>query len=284
MRKALLIALLFIPFSLFAQERVSVRGRIVNAQGDPVEYVQVGMPKQGIGTVSSLDGRFGIEVPADTLEFHHVSYQTGYYAVSGPAEGVVIVLQEAELAPAVFVGGNTKEKTLLHAGVKIPGAVGDFYRPDGVTSGEMGSVANTRKPFLVRNIRFAILSNQIPGCVAAINIYRIEGEPEEFINILHKPIYVNVAFTDETQDYNVQPEESILLDPGRYFISFALVDCDMEAVRKIQETPESERDPRAMHLIVPVYFKSSYQRFHTLGELTHFPVNIGISVRGLEYQ
>ena len=146
---------------------------------------------------------------------------------------------------------------------------GDFYRPDGVSKGyELGSVAKTRKPFLVKNVLFSILSNHIPGCVVAINIYRIEREPEEFVNILHKPIYVHVPLSDGKQDFDVEPEESILLEPGRYFISFALVDCD----------------PSAMHLLVPLYFKSSYQRFSPLSELTPFPVNIGIAVKGLEYQ
>ena len=74
------------------------------------------------------------------------------------------------------------------------------------------------------------MENTIPGCIAAINIYRIEGEPEQFINILRKPIYVNIALSKEKQDFNIQPEEFILLDPGRYFISFAVVDCDMDAI------------------------------------------------------
>lgn len=285
MRTRLLLALLLLPLCGYAQERFPVRGRIVNEKGEAVEYVQVGMPKRGIGTVSSVDGRFEINIPADTLEFHHVSYQTGYYPVSGAGEDVLIVLKESELAPAVFIGGETKEKYLLHAGTKIPGAAGDFYHPGGVSKGyELGSVAKTRKPFLVKDIMFSILDNHIPGCVVAINIYRIEGEPEEFVNILHKPIYVNVALTDEKQDFDIRPEESILLEPGRYFISFALIDCDMDAVRQLQETPESERDPWAMHFYVPMYFKSSYQRFYALGKLIHFPVNIGISVKGLEYQ
>ena len=285
MRSSLLLACLLFSVSLFAQDRVSVKGRIVNELGEPVEYVYVGVPERQIGTVSSVDGIFEINVPADTLEFHHVSYQVGYYPVKGPEDNVIIVLKDSELPPAVFIGGNTKEKYLLRAGTRVHGAVGDFYHPGGVSKGyELGSVAKTRKPFLVRNIRFSILENYIPGCVAAVNIYRIEGNPEEFINVLHKPIYVNIAMSGKQQDFDVQPEESILLEPGRYFISFALVDCDMDAVGKIMDTPESERDHFAMHLYVPMYFKSSYQRFYALGELAHFPVNIGISVKGLEYQ
>ena len=285
MRKSLVLVYLLLPFVVLGQERVSVKGRIVNEKGEAVEYVQVGVPRHGIGTIASEDGHFEISVPADTLEFHHVSYQVGYYPVNGPEEDVVIVLKDSELAPAVFIGGNTKEKYLLRAGAKVPGAVGDFYHPGGVAKGyELGSVAKARKPFLVKDIRFTIQDNHIPGCVAAVNIYRIEGNPERFVNVLHKPIYVNVALCQEPREYNIQPEEIILLEPGRYFISFSLVDCDMDAVRKLEETPESERDRFAMHLYVPMYFKSSYQRFYALGKMISFPVNIGMEVKGLEYQ
>ncbi len=47
------------------------------------------------------------------------------------------------------------------------------------------------------------------------------------------------------------PEETLLLEPGRYFIA---------------------------------YFKSSYLREATLGRMEHYPVNIDVAVKGLEYQ
>ena len=285
MRIRLFLALLLLPGLIHAQERFPVRGRIVNEKGESIEYVQLGVPKLGIGAISSVDGHFEIDVPADTLEFHHVSYETGCYPVSGPQEDVVIVLRESELPPAVFIGGETKEKYLLHAGTRIPGAAGDFNCTSGNLKGmEMGSVVKARKPFLIKDILFSIKDNHIPGCVASINIFRIQGEPEEFINILRKPIYVNVALSDEPQDFDIQPEETILLDPGRYYISFELVDCDEDAFREYLETPESERDLFAMHLYTFLYFKSSYQRFVVLGKFVHMPVNIGVAVKGLEYQ
>ena len=285
MRIKLLAALLLLATGVYAQERVPVRGRIVNEKGEAVEYVQVGIPKLGIGTISSFDGRFEIEVPADTLEFHHVSYQVGYHPVSGPEEDALIVLKESELAPAVFIGGDTKEKYLLRSGTRFIGAEGGFDAREGINKGiEMGSVAKVRKPFLIKDILFSIASNHIPGCVVSINIYRIEGEPEEFVNILHKPIYADVALSGERQDFDIQPEDSILLEPGRYYISFSVVDCDMDAVRRYQETPESERTPTGMHLYTYIYFKSSYHRDVALGKLTALPINIGISVKGLEYQ
>ncbi len=53
MRIKLALALALLPAMLSAQERYTVRGRIVDEQGAPVEYVQVGVPRLGIGAVST---------------------------------------------------------------------------------------------------------------------------------------------------------------------------------------------------------------------------------------
>lgn len=283
----LLLAFLLFPFCVFAQERVTVKGRIINEKGEAVEYVQLGVPKLQIGTISTVDGRFEIAVPCDTVEFFHVSYQPAAYPVTGDVDDVVIVLHEQVLPPAVFIGGNTKEKYLIHPGVKIDERIGgaDFYRPGGGGKGaELGCIAKVRKPFLIKDIQFTIQDNHIPGCVASINVYRIEGDPEIFINVLHKPIYFNIIESDSRQDYSIQPDETILLEPGRYFVALQVVAIDDEAVRRILETPESERHPRAFHMSTALYFKSSYERYAAMGKMVKIPVNIGVGVRGLEYQ
>lgn len=282
-----LLALLFVAIPALGQERVSVKGRIINEHGEAVEYVQVGIPKLQLGAISTVDGHFEITAPCDTLEFFHVSYKTGSYAVTGPADDVVVVLHENELPPAVFIGGNTKEKYLIHPGVKINERIGgaDFYRPGGGGKGtELGCIAKVRKPFLIKDIQFTILDNYIPGCVASINVYRIEGDPETFVNVLHKPIYFNIIESESRQDYRIQPEETILLEPGRYFVALQVVATDDDAVRRILETPESERHPRALHMATALYFKSSYERYSTMGKMMKIPVNIGMVVKGLEYQ
>lgn len=287
MKIKLLLAFLLLPFCVLAQERVSIKGRIINEKGEAVEYVQLGVPRHQIGTISSSDGRFEISVPRDTLVFFHVSYQEAAYPVTGPADDVLIVLREQELPPAVSIGGKTKEKYLVNPGMKVNEKIGgaDFYRPGGGGKGaELGCIARTKKPFLIRDIQFTILDNHIPGCVASINVYRIEGKPETFVNVLHKPIYVNIIESDTRQSYSIQPEETILLEPGRYFIALQIVATDDEAVRKILDTPESERHPKALHMSTALYFKSSYERYSALGKMMKIPVNIGVGVKGLEYQ
>ena len=110
----------------------------------------MGIPKLQLGTISSADGLFELTAPCDTLEFFHVSYQTGSYVVTESADDLVIVLHENEITPAVFIGGNTKEKYLLKPGTKLfgNGGVLVFEPKSGSTKGvEIGSVATAKKPF-----------------------------------------------------------------------------------------------------------------------------------------
>ena len=287
MKYELLLAFLLLPTCLFAQERVTVKGRIVNGQGEAVEYVQLGMPKYQTGTVSSADGRFEIEVPCDTLEFFHVSYQPAAYPVTGPADDVVIVLQEQELPPAVFIDGKTKEKYLLKPGTKVLKNVGIIslaLRNEHPTGREIGSVAQTKKPFLVKDIFLSVHSNHIPSCVASVNIYRVEGKNKSFVNVLHKPIYFDVAVSNEPQHFHLEPEETLLLEPGKYFISFQIVDCDQEALQDFLARPQEEQHSWEMTMDFGIYLKSSFVREAALGEMIYSPVNIGVAVKGLEYQ
>ena len=287
MRIELSLAALLLPVLLFAQENVKVKGRIVNAQGEAVEYVQIGMPQRQIGTISTADGRFEMDVPCDTLEFFHVSYQPASYVVTGPSDELVVVLQEQELPPAVSIGGNTQEKYLLRPGRKVlgNGAVISNSLRNGYSEGrELGSVAKAKKPFLVTDILLSVRSNQIPDCVASINIYRIEGKQESFVNVLHKPIYFTIAVSDHPQEFDIRPEETLLLEPGRYFIAFQTIGCDDKALQDFLAKPEEDRKFWEMTMDFIAYFKSSYLRETALGEMKHFPVNIGLSVKGLEYQ
>ena len=285
MRIKLAAALLLFPALLSAQERVTVRGKIVNEKGNPVEYVQVGVPKHQIGTISTADGRFEISMPPDTLDFFHVSYQAAGYPVTGPVDDLVVVLHEQELPPAVFIGGDTKEKYLLRSGknlLKNMGVISVSFEDGNFKGKELGSVAQTKKPFLVQDISLTVHDNRIPGCIASINIYRIEGSEESFVNVLHKPIYFDVAVSDAPQQYDLHPEETLLLEPGRYFIAFQIVGCDEAALQAFLAKPMEEQI-HEMYINFYIYLKSSYLRKAALGEMKHYPVNIGISVKGLEF-
>ncbi len=288
MRKIkLLMALALYPALLSAQEHVTVKGRIINEQGDAVEYVQLGVPKLQLGSISAADGRFEIDIPCDTLEFFHVCYQPAAYPVTGPADDVVIILHEHELPPAVSIGGKTKEKYLLKPGtglLKNLGIITTSLRSEHPSGREIGSVAQAKRPFLVQDILLTVRSNHIPGCVASINIYRIEGKKESFVNVLHKPIYFDVAVSNDPQDFDIKPEETLLLEPGKYFVAFQVVGCNNEALQAFLAKTQEEQESWEMSMDFNIYLKSSYVREVALGGMGHLPVNIGVAVKGLEYQ
>lgn len=52
-----------------------------------------------------------------------------------------------------------------------------------------------------------------------------------------------------------------MLEPGKYFIAFQIVGCNKEALEAYLAKPEN-----------------------ALGKMQHIPINIGIAVKGLEYQ
>ena len=136
----------------------------------------------------------------------------------------------------------------------------------------------------MQDILFTVHSNHIPDCVASINIYRIEGRKESFVNVLHKPIYFNVAVSNDPQDFDIQPEETLLLEPGRYFVAFQIVGCNNEALQAFLAKTQDEQEFWEMSMDFNIYLKSSYVREVALGGMEHLPVNIGVAVKGLEYQ
>ena len=48
--------------------------------------------------------------------------------------------------------------------------------------------------------------------------------------------------------------------------------------------PEKDRLINEMKMTTAIYLKSSYLRENALGKMQHIPINIGIAVKGLEYQ
>jgi hypothetical protein len=288
MRIKLILALLVLPVCALAQKSFNIQGRIINEKGEAVEYVQVGIPKLNIGTVSTVDGHFKINVPVDTLEFHHVSYQATRVPVTGEADDLVIVLQELELPPVVLTAGETKEKYLVRPGKNILGSKGSIsisLATREFKGGELGSVARTKKKFKIKDIELTFRDNSIPDCVASINIYLIEDRQKEtFVNVLNKPIYFNVPVSKTPQKLVIHPSETVMLEPGKYFIAFQIVGCNKEALEAYLAKPEKDRLINEMKMTTAIYLKSSYLRENALGKMQHIPINIGIAVKGLEYQ
>lgn len=72
------VILLFVPFSLFPQSQVQVKGKVVEAEtGDPLPGVSIVVEKSTRGVITDIDGTFTISVsPSDKLVFSFLGMET----------------------------------------------------------------------------------------------------------------------------------------------------------------------------------------------------------------
>ena len=266
-----------------------LKGRIINQDGVSIEYVAVGIPGKGIGTISSADGIFELEIPegeTDSLEFQHVSYLTGRIPASEymHTDTMCVTLTGNEIETAVVYPDSFKEKTLVSKGARFPMAYGSF-RPDSRGT-EVGSNVKVKKPFIIRKFSFKVARCTIEGTKVSLNVYRITDG--SFRNILHRPIYIDIAECQDMETYEIAPEETLMLEPGEYFVSLAFIGCSEKSWNewKEQSTWTGKKYLEAItrnELLFPLYFKSSYTRDMVMDSISRCGLNIGMSVSGLEY-
>lgn len=191
-----------------------------------------------------------------------------------------------ELDAAVLTESRTKEKTLDGKGMKVPGG-GIFMTPESVGK-EIGSIVEIRHPFLVRTISFTVDENRMEGCRADIRIYHMHDE-DNLENIITMPIHQDIPKAEDKTTFRIVPGESIVLDPGKYYISFCLSDIAPGIMERWAESgtwSEEERFAkyRQDRIFFPLYIKSSYCRDSSDQPLTKWGANIGMTVDGIIYK
>lgn len=70
----------------------------------------------------------------------------------------------------------------------------------------------------------------------------------------------------------------------RIKLILALLVLPVCALEAYLAKPEKDRLINEMKMTTAIYLKSSYLRENALGKMQHIPINIGIAVKGLEYQ
>lgn len=190
------------------------------------------------------------------------------------------------LPEAVVYSGKKKSKKLANKGMRVAGAR-TAWTPDNLGQ-EIGSVVETDNMFQVQEILFNVMSNGIAGLKLSINIYALNEEKMQYCNIMHTPMYVDVPILSAKQELTAYPTEQLFLAPGRYFVAVRMADCD--AAVKEQWSDNTMWDNRKRYSMskqsihFPLYLKSSYTRKGIADELEKVPVNMGLTVKGIEYR
>ena len=187
-----------------------------------------------------------------------------------------------ELDAAVVTDSKRKDKNLDGKGMRLPG-VAMMMIPESVGK-EIGSVVEVKNPFLVKSICFTVDENRMEGCKASIRIYRIT-EDGDLANIITMPITQDIPKAEKKTTFSIVPQESIELEPGEYYISFALTEisetiADKWANAKTWDAKERYANQLEDCIFFPVYVKSSYSRENSDSPLTKWKYNIGMTIIG----
>ena len=187
-----------------------------------------------------------------------------------------------ELDAAVVTDAKRKDKNLDGKGMRFPGGA-MMIIPESVGK-EIGSIVKVKDTFLVKSICFTVDENRMEGCKASIRIYRITDEGN-LDNIVTMPISQDIPKAEKKTTFSIVPQESIELEPGEYYISFALTEisdtiADKWANSKAWDAKERYANQLEDCMFFPVYVKSSYSRENSYSPLTKWKYNIGMTVIG----
>ena len=144
------------PASVQAADNITVRGTLVDENGEPVMAAAVVLKgNTSIGAASDLDGNFTLSVPADAvLIIQSLGYETKEVAVNGKANlGTITVNTESLfLDQVVVIGYGTQKKADLTGSVAV------------VEADELKRVSHSN------------ISSMLEGKVAGVNI-TTDGQP-----------------------------------------------------------------------------------------------------------
>lgn len=286
MRTAFLL-LAFVATGAMAQSFSKISGKVVDDNGNVVEYATVVALKSKEGVFSDTDGAFVLQAESgDTLLFTHVSYDDVKVAVSDINMNGAVVMPAKTLGEVIVYSGKKKKKKLVGKGMRVPGATTSFTPAN--IGHEVGSIVETGKPFEVKEISFDVRACRIKDAILGIGIYSLDAENNAFTNIMNRPIYVTIPESDSKQAFTAKPQEQLLLEPGRYYVSVKLIDCDNSAKDAWSESDTWDNAKRygmsRQSIHFPLYMKGSFIRTGIHEELESIPVNIGLMVKGLEYR
>ncbi len=260
------------PFDIMVSQEnsslITIKGLVFDRDSkEPLQYVNVGILNQGLGTVTDENGVFELNLPdylqSDTLRISMIGFKPYEATINniktrepqlniGLAEHVD-QLDEVVLSAKAFkrkvLGNKTKSKFL-----------GTGFSHDQLGA-EMGVRINIRQPVLVDTFRFYISYNRLSAqAVFRLNFYEvISGKPGS--NLMRQQILIpiNPKQTGEIM-VDLKPYSIVLADD--VFVSLEWVD-----IKGITEEGEAIYFPLGLFSNSTLYKESSQAPFKKLNSL-----------------
>lgn len=139
----------------YSQERIKVRGTVVDENGDPLIAAGVSQSGTDNGTVTDADGKYVISVPSDaSLSFSYISYITQEVAVGGRSVAdIKLHPDNTQLEEVVVIGYGTVKKSDL--------------------TGSVSSISDKA----LKDFKTSSVVEALGGQIAGVNITASDGTP-----------------------------------------------------------------------------------------------------------
>lgn len=179
--------------SLYSQ---LLKGKILNEQGQSIEYVNISIVGTNKGTISDKGGNFVLNIsnlkPTDSLYFSHLNYHTKSLTIKEAlAKEVVLTQREIELPAVEVQGKRPKLTTIRPMGMRVPNSTMFFKireeRENEVVS-TAGDIITLKKDFIAKKFKIFCIKNTMQKAILRLNFYK--KEENNLTPLIAKPIYI----------------------------------------------------------------------------------------------
>ncbi len=233
-RKTFLFLFAFLLFIPVLNAQYILQGRIIDAlTKEPLPFVNVGVLKKELGTVSNEDGFFFLEVPdvfaKETLRFSMIGFDERDFQVADLeaillSNNTLVLAEQTTFLEEVVLTAEKKWDTRVSGN-----ATTSKLLITGFTSNQLGNeialfVKVKKTPAYIEGIQFSVVENIYPEVRFRVNVYSSEYRfPDE--NILKENIFVTLKQSEGIISVDLK-EYDILVDDD-VFISLEWIDEDL---------------------------------------------------------
>ena len=233
-RKTFLFLFAFLLCIPVLNAQYILQGRIIDAlTKEPLPFVNVGVLKKELGTVSNEDGFFLLEVPdvfaKETLRFSMIGFDERDFQVADLeaillSNNTLVLAEQTTFLEEVVLTAEKKWDTRVSGN-----ATTSKLLITGFTSNQLGNeialfVKVKKTPAYIEGIEFSVVENIYPEVRFRVNVYSSEYRfPDE--NILKENIFVTLKQSEGIISVDLK-EYDILVDDD-VFISLEWIDEDL---------------------------------------------------------
>ena len=232
-KKPLFLFAFLLSFTVLNAQHI-LQGRIIDAfTKEPLPFVNIGVLKKELGTVSNEDGFFFLEVPdlfaKETLRFSMIGFDVRDFQVADLeaillSNNTLVLAEQTTFLEEVVLTAEKKWDTRVSGN-----STTSKLLITGFTSNQLGNeialfVKVKKTPAYIDGIQFSVVENIYPEVRFRVNVYSSDYRfPDE--NILKENIFVTLKQSEGLISVDLK-EYDILVDDD-VFISLEWIDEDL---------------------------------------------------------